>query len=175
MSAPRVRSAAPMAVRCGEPAVVAGMLQRTGRRRVRIAALVVCGMLLAGVGACSNGGGASGPTTTLPEVLVPAGIGAAVVTETKTGTHRNLTAAQVANALPLLVRRVFDAPEAMANYGLDHPSYILEFAAGPTGKTVTLRVGSPVFDNTARYVLRDGDGRVWLVLTSSLAPFLRTP
>ncbi len=135
----------------------------------RLATVALLGVLVAG--ACGGGGPAAGPTTTLPGDLVPASASDAQVTVAANGTTSTVPPATVHAVLPLLVRRVFDASEPLASYGLDHPRATVTFTAADGSSTV-LHVGADDFDHSAAYVQRDGDPRVWLVLTTSLQPLI---
>jgi hypothetical protein len=125
-------------------------------------ALVACG---------SSAPRSSSDSNVIPPDLVPASFASASVTVTPTGGAPVVVAPDVvAKVVPFLVRRVFDAPEALFEYGLDAPSATV--ALTKDGTTITLTIGAPVFDKSAYYVQRAGDGRVWLVLADSIAPLL---
>lgn len=120
-------------------------------------------------GACS--GGSSAPPTTLPGDLVPSVASTATVTVAAGGAPVSVPESEVAKAFPMSVRRVFDAREPLASYGLDPPVAIVTFTLAD-GSTVVLRVGAEEFDSSARYVRREGDERIWIVLDQSLDPIL---
>lgn len=151
------------------------------RRAVSVAVvLLVSGaVLLAAAGllaACSSApagrAGSSGSSLSeVPPDLVPPAAARASVTVTMGGVDRAVPADAVARAVPLLVRRVFDAVEPLANYGLDVPRARIVFTLA-SGERITLLVGGQDFDKTAYYVQRVGDPRVWLVLSESIAPLL---
>jgi hypothetical protein len=130
-------------------------------------AVLVCG--------CGKGGGASSGSSdapvTVPGELVPAAARTATVIAPPGGTSVSIGSDVVGKALPLLVRRVFDAREPLASYGLDPAVAELAFTS-PDGSVVKLLVGAEEFDGSASYVRRDGDARIWLVLDESLAPLL---
>jgi hypothetical protein len=132
--------------------------------------LVAAAVALVLAGACA--GGSSAPPTTLPGDLVPSVASSAAVTVTAGGAGPvSVPASEVAKAFPMLVRRVFDAREPLASYGLDPPRAVVTFTL-TGGTTVVLRVGDEEFDSSARYVRRDGDERIWIVLDESLDPIL---
>ncbi|MEY2571697.1 MAG: hypothetical protein QOE63_2047 [Acidimicrobiaceae bacterium] len=124
------------------------------------------------VAACgSSGPSSSSDPNVIPPDLVPASYVDAAVTVTLTGGQPvAVPAAVLTRVVPFLVRRVFDAPEALSEYGLDAPIASVTFA--DSMDPITLTIGAQVFDQTAYYVQRVGDGRVWLVLTESIAPLL---
>ena len=129
-------------------------------------------MSFVALAACASGGsGGSAAPTTLPGDLVPPSAVGAKVSVASAGVVAPIAAEAVAKAVPFLVRRVFDAPEALTAYGLDHPRAVITFAM-PDGSSIVLAIGDDDFDKTASYVQRRGDPRVWLVLDASLAPLL---
>lgn len=143
------------------------------------AQLLVLGtsLVLALAVACSSpapttSGASSPPVNEVPPDLVPASAAQARVTVTVGGVDRAVPATVVARVVPFLVRRVFDAAEPLANYGLDVPRARVVFAPA-SGERIILLIGAQDFDRTAYYVQRVGDTRVWLVLTSSVDPLLQ--
>lgn len=88
------------------------------------------------------------------------------------GVEHVVAAPVVERVVPFLVRRVFDAAEPLANYGLAAPRARIVFTLA-SGERITLLVGAQDFDKTAYYVQRVGDPRVWLVLSESIEPLLR--
>jgi hypothetical protein len=107
----------------------------------------------------------------VPPDIVPAAAAAAPVTVTRAGAAPVAVPAEtVAAVVPMLVRRVFDPAEALADYGLDQPVATITFAV--PGAPVTLTIGGQDIDHTAYYVQRSGSDQIWLVLRASIDPLL---
>lgn len=109
-----------------------------------LAAVVVLG--------CGGGGGAQSPVPPSSSEPVPELVPGA--------------------AARFLVRRAFVPEEPLASYGLDPPAQVVPVAV-PGAPDVVLQIGAPVFDGSAYYVRREGDRRVWVVLTESITPLLQ--
>ena len=144
------------------------------RSRVVAAVMVVVVPLLLAVACSSNGSGpaASSSGSVIPPDLVPASAADAVVTVARPGAVPvTVVPAVVHQVVPFLVRRVFDAAEPLHDYGLDAPVATVVFANGD-GSTITLAIGGHDLDDSAYYVQRIGDARIWLVLADSVQPLL---
>jgi hypothetical protein len=128
-------------------------------------------VVLVAVAACSSSGSPSTIDNEIPPDLVPASAEQASITVTRADQTMQVPAAVVSEVVPFLVRRVFEPTEPLSSYGLDRPVARVDLAM-PDGSTITLHVGGQDFDATAYFVQRNGDGRIWLVLTKSIAPLL---
>ncbi|MGI8662345.1 MAG: DUF4340 domain-containing protein [Acidimicrobiales bacterium] len=133
--------------------------------------LAVLAAIVVLVASACGGGDTVAPPSTLPGELVPIAAATATVTVAVGSTSSVVESAVVAKAVPLRVRRAFDAREPLASYGLDPPRATITFALGD-GTTIVLDVGDDEFDQTATYVRRIGNERIWLVLDDSLRPLL---
>ena len=128
-------------------------------------------VVLVALAACSASGSQPTIGNEIPPDLVPASAEQASVTVTRADRTTPVPADILSHVVPFLVRRVFEPTEPLSSYGLDQPVARVDFAM-PDGSTITLHVGGQDFDATAYFVQRDGDGRIWLVLTKSITPLL---
>ena len=149
--------------------------------RPRSAAILCVTVLSAASGVLAACSGSSTPaaTTEAPPATSGTGVPALMAgpssryqsIEVTAGSRRAPVAGSLADGLvPLLIARDFGPQPSLTQYGLDHPSATLTFAA--TTATVTVFIGLANFDASGFYAMRSDRPNVYLVLAGPIRPVL---